>query len=335
MNATQLFRATTAPTSATDYPPLQQQQQQPFPITRTNLYEPRTMQNEPNFILFYYIDLPIFVMGTLFNGYILQTILRNYSRLVRDRLDRCVTLLIGTYFTWSVAATVQYSVWLFHASSWFYRLSAMSTSMQILLVFGANTLMALERFFLIRDYSVHQTSKHISGVIVYIGVMCGIIVAVFVSSPSHDAIWPAHPVEQTIWTVTMLLSFIVMSVSIAVLYTLTFRYSSKMLREAFDTMKMTAGSDAIVHPQRASISHLQLQRKILSKCFLMFGIVFFSYAPEALSFVLVRTLKLNQWEQPIFWFQTVSRVLLVLDVLVSPAFVLYFMTDIRRAVLDG
>ncbi|KAJ3237174.1 hypothetical protein HDU78_004237 [Chytriomyces hyalinus] len=329
MNATQLSRAT-ASTSTTEHPPPQQQQQQPIPIASMNHYEPRTMQNEPNFILFYYIDLPIFVMGTLFNGYILQTILRNYSRLVRDRLDRCVTLLIGTYFTWSVAATVQYSVWLFHASSWFYRLSAMSTSIQILLVFGANTLMALERFFLIREYSVHQTSKHISGVIVYIGVMCGIIVAVFVSSPSLDAIWPAHPVEQTIWTVTMLLSFILMSLSIAVLYTLTFRYSSKMLRDA---MKIT-GSDAIGHPQRVSISHLHLQRKILSKCFLMFGIVFCSYAPEALSFVLVRALKLNQWEQPIFWFQTVSRVLLVLDVIVSPAFVLYFMTDIRRAVLE-
>ncbi|KAJ3394064.1 hypothetical protein HDU80_010599 [Chytriomyces hyalinus] len=332
MNQGQLSRATSN-ASVQSLP--SQQQQQSTPIATMNLYEPRTMQNEPNFVLFYYIDLPIFVVGTLFNGFILQTIIFNYSKLVRDRLDRCVALLIGAYFSWCVAATVQYSVWLFHASSWFYRLSAIVTSMQIIMLFGANTLMALERFFMIRDYSVRQSSKYVVGVIVYIGVMCGLIVGLFISSPSHDAIWPANPVEQSIWTVSMLLSFVIMSISIAVLYTLTFRYSSRMLREAFESMKMTPRDSEAgqVYAHNASISHLQLQRKILNKCFLMFGIIFFSYAPEAFSFVLVRTLKLNQWDQPIFGFQTVARILLVLDVLISPAFVLYFMTDLRKAVL--
>ncbi|KAJ3231223.1 hypothetical protein HDU81_003916 [Chytriomyces hyalinus] len=312
MNQGQLSRATASNSSAQNLP---SQQQQSTPIASMNLYEPRTMQNEPNFVLFYYIDLPIFVIGTLFNGYILQTIVFNYSKLVRDRLDRCVALLIGAYFTWCVAATVQYSVWLFHASSWFYRLSAIVTSMQIIMLFGANTLMvsmrapsfssfvqpknknsdswletkALERFFMIRDYSVQQSSKYVVGVIVYIGVMCGLIVALFISSPTHDAIWPANPVEQSIWTVSMLLSFVIMSVSIAVLYTLTFRYSSRMLREAFESMKMTRQNSEAgqVYAHDASISHLQLQRKILNKCILMFGIIFFSYAPEAFSFVLV------------------------------------------------
>ncbi|KAI8608099.1 hypothetical protein BC830DRAFT_1086457 [Chytriomyces sp. MP71] len=278
-------------------------------------YKHLTPANDPSFFLYYYIDLPLFLLGTLFSGYIAWTLFRNRTRLVTDRLDRIICLLIGIYFVWSFAA---YDT--------FYRVCAVVTSIQLLFLFSGNTLLAMERMFVIREFTIQQSKHYLLGVILYTGIASGIIMALFISSPSHDAISPADQPQQTIWLIGMLITFILASTTITVLYSTTYRYSARMLRLALEVTLPTS-----TRKPDAALIAIRLERKILRKCALMAGIVFVCYAPEAVSFAIIRMAKVDQYARGLFEFQCIARALLVADVLITPAFILHFMPEIRRA----
>ncbi|KAJ3070426.1 hypothetical protein HDU98_006571 [Podochytrium sp. JEL0797] len=206
-------------------------------LTTAFLYEPRTIENDINFPIYYFVNMPIFVVGLVLNG----------------------TML-----------------------------------------------------FKLRDLAGRP-----------IGIPSGIIVAIFIATPSFDTISPAFEPANTIWSLTVLFTFVGMSIAIVWLYCCSYWKCSTIILQAI--------TNSIPSPEIDSFS-TRIQREILISSILMASGLFVTYIPEFGFYLAVRVLKLNLSDQASFVWQSLARVMVTLDVLLAPALILYFFPEIRRDV---
>ncbi|KAJ3070120.1 hypothetical protein HDU98_006838 [Podochytrium sp. JEL0797] len=179
----------------------------------------------------YYATLPIYVLGGLTNLAVLATILKNKNLLV-FRLDKIIFSLLFICLVWSISAATRYILYLFSNfdySSTLNRVLALETSVVVACIFGCNLLLAMERYFVVKQIG-EQSNKWYIGVITAIGTLCIVDTVVFITSPSRNSMTPDLWLQSIIWHACLVFLFISTITSIVVLYTRTFLDIRQKLR---------------------------------------------------------------------------------------------------------
>ncbi|KAJ3231225.1 hypothetical protein HDU81_003918 [Chytriomyces hyalinus] len=284
-------------------------------MTAINSYLPRSFKTDPLFVSDYFICLPIYLFGILFNGIILTTMVKYQETLIKERIDRITSLLVGIYFAWSIIFAAKYTLWLFYASETFYRILAALTSQVMILVFGTNMMMAFERYCLVKSIEPDREMRYLQVTIVFMGSLCGIILAVFASSPSLDTVSPAYPMQTKVWLLTLSVAFMVFTGGTVYLYTTTYQYSSRFLKQ--------------MESKHVALVPLGTERRVLCYCVVMSSTLLVLYTPELLMNVV------DAFDAALL--SDIGHVVLghfahaavAVDVLVAPGLVLFFNQPIR------
>ncbi|KAJ3231229.1 hypothetical protein HDU81_003922 [Chytriomyces hyalinus] len=301
----------------------------------------------PIYIPNYVGVVPIFLMGALFNGFVMVTILLNKKKLLVSRLDQFMFLLIVVFFLWSVACFVEFFASLVAISVQGYIAEAIISSFSIVMIFCVNLLLALERYFLIMGTPAHLCERIITGVIVMVGILCGLILGIFV----RTAIDMDHAELVESWSLTMYGALLIISTAVVVVYVRTYFRSSRLVRESLGLSKKKGLVARIrtIHRKHGNVSlgddvsesdasggmdavSVAIERRILFNSIVMASSLILCYLPGIILQVIPNVLHLRP-EVAVFW-SNVSEVSLSLDVLITPALILYFRRDIRDVLLQ-
>ncbi|TPX75155.1 hypothetical protein CcCBS67573_g03570 [Chytriomyces confervae] len=290
--------------------------------------------------------VPIFLVGAFFNGFIMATILLNRKKLLVSRLDQFMFLLIFVFFLWSVACFVEFFANLIGISVHGYIAEAIISSFSIVMIFCVNLLLALERYFLIMSTPEYLCERIITGVIVLVGVLCGLILGIYV----RTAIDMDHAELVESWSLTMYGALLLISTAVVVVYVRTYFRSSRLVRESLGLSKKkglvarirtnhknkhgdSATGDNVSESESGGMDGVSvaIERRILFNSIIMASSLILCYLPGIILQVIPNVLHLSP-EVAVFW-SNVSEVSLSLDVLITPALILYFRRDIREVLL--
>ncbi|KAI8832448.1 hypothetical protein BJ741DRAFT_614556 [Chytriomyces cf. hyalinus JEL632] len=292
--------------------------------------------------------VPIFLMGALFNGFVMATILLNKKKLLVSRLDQFMFLLIAVFFLWSVACFVEFFASLVAISVQGYIAEAIISSFSIVMIFCVNLLLALERYFLIMGTPEYLCERIITGVIVLVGILCGLILGIFV----RTAIDMDHAELVESWSLTMYGALLIISTAVVVVYVRTYFRSSRLVRESLGLSRkkglvarirtshknkhgdVLTGDDVSEPDASGGMDGVSvaIERRILFNSIIMASSLILCYLPGIILQVIPNVLHLSP-EVAVFW-SNVSEVSLSLDVLITPALILYFRRDIRDVLLQ-
>ncbi|KAJ3259052.1 hypothetical protein HDU77_002000, partial [Chytriomyces hyalinus] len=292
--------------------------------------------------------VPIFLMGALFNGFVMATILLNKKKLLVSRLDQFMFLLIAVFFLWSVACFVEFFASLVAISVQGYIAEAIISSFSIVMIFCVNLLLALERYFLIMGTPEYLCERIITGVIVLVGILCGLILGIFV----RTAIDMDHAELVESWSLTMYGALLIISTAVVVVYVRTYFRSSRLVRESLGLSRkkglvarirtshknkhcdVLSGEDVSEPDASGGMDGVSvaIERRILFNSIIMASSLILCYLPGIILQVIPNVLHLSP-EVAVFW-SNVSEVSLSLDVLITPALILYFRRDIRDVLLQ-
>ncbi|KAJ3394066.1 hypothetical protein HDU80_010601 [Chytriomyces hyalinus] len=284
-------------------------------MTTVTSYIPQSFKTDPLFVSDYFVCLPIYLFGILFNGIILGTMVKYQEALIKERIDRITSLLVGIYFAWSIIFAAKYILWLFYASETFYRISAALTSQVMILVFGTNMMMAFERYCLVKSIEPEREMRYLQITIVFMGSLCGIILAVFASSPSLDTVSPEYPLQAKVWLLTVAVAFMVFTSGTVYLYTTTYQYSSRFLKQ--------------MESKHVALVPLGTERRVFCYCVVMSSTLLVLYTPELLLNVAdAFDVALLSESVHLVW-DHFAHAAVAVDVLVAPGLVLFFNQPIR------
>ncbi|KAI8833598.1 hypothetical protein BJ741DRAFT_611593, partial [Chytriomyces cf. hyalinus JEL632] len=147
--------------------------------------------------------LLIYGSGSILNLAILTTYARHAPSLLKTRLDRITASLIGICFVWSLATD---------------RVAACFTSIVISFIFAFNFILAMERYFSIKDINGKPFYK---AVYVCLALCVAALLGIFATSTAADGIRPDNK-PQALGSSTGLVA----------LYIATYRFTTRMFDES-------------------------------------------------------------------------------------------------------
>ncbi|KAI9343163.1 hypothetical protein BDR26DRAFT_858656 [Obelidium mucronatum] len=269
--------------------------------------------------------IPVFALGFIINGVITATFLCNKSTLLVSRLDRIMLLLILVFLLWSAVCLVEFGINmndLFEDNVMVYAGQAIVSSCGIVFIFGVNLLLAMERFCKVIAMSDDTSEKYFSGVIVVIGILCGIIIGIFTSS-FHEMGGQKQLVSS--WIIVMYVTTLVITVVILVLYIFTYFRSSRQVRECLGIVKENKKDST---PQ--NVLRVHIERRILINSMVMASSLIWCYLPG----IVIQLIPSHTHLEDQIVFYDVSEVMLSLDVLITPVLILYFRADLRKVYVE-
>ncbi|KAJ3011818.1 UNVERIFIED_CONTAM: hypothetical protein HDU68_001501 [Siphonaria sp. JEL0065] len=210
----------------------------------------------------------------------------------------------------------------FGESVMIYAGQAIASSCGIMFIFGVNLLLAMERFCKVIQMKDEVSEKYFNGVIVVIGVLCGLIIGIF--SASFGEMGGERRIVGS-WVVVMYVATLVITVAILVLYGFTYYWSSRQVREC---LGIAEGNRKEVSPQ--NILRVHIERRILVNSMVMASSLIWCYLPG----IVIQLVPSHDHTANQIIFYDVSEILLSLDVLITPVLILYFRADLRKVYND-
>ncbi|KAJ3241137.1 hypothetical protein HDU81_001924 [Chytriomyces hyalinus] len=279
------------------------------PSSQYLAYWTESPESDPLFWPVYTLNLPVYLLGMLMNGYISFVILRH--QVTKIRLDRIILFLMLVTFAWSSFQSIRYLVSLQYGPQVFWRCVAACLSSFAICIFLCNLLIAIERFVLVRrDLFPNGGGTLFVAVFLWITVWIVAILAIFATSPTYDLVSPQNEPQKTIWLLLIASGSIFTLVTMAALYFSCYRYASRKLTESL------------------GISEAQvLQKRLVKRCIVMSLSLTSCYVPKLIYQIVQAIWTLG--DTATFWFRVVSDFGIAADVVVAPLLVCWFSSDIR------
>ncbi|KAI8840477.1 hypothetical protein BJ741DRAFT_597437 [Chytriomyces cf. hyalinus JEL632] len=268
-----------------------------------------------------YLILPTFLSGFIVNAVLVSTFIYARRKLLTTRLDRIVLALLVVCIIWSGSNSRKYLRRILWPDLPATRLSSFVNSVNLILVFGINLLLAVERFFVFRNTDHRPSSRLYFGIVIgTMVVQTGISGWLFLTSPSSNGVFPDEPLQRSIWILTMTISFISQNLAIAILYRKTYICATQDL--------LNSGNDEM------NKARLLVRHKVLVYCILMASTLVILYLPTVFSYLLWVTVPaLLKNKAAVVVVDRVAIEILALDVLATPVLVIYFNAEARMEIM--
>ncbi|KAI8616766.1 hypothetical protein BC830DRAFT_1116625 [Chytriomyces sp. MP71] len=270
----------------------------------------------------YGVCLPILVVGMLFNGLITYIMLRRRRDLLVSRLDRIVFALVLILFLWSLIAILRALLQLRMDNADFpTSFVACYTSVFVLLIFGVNLLLGIERHTVISEMSEAESKNTFMSAIALMLFFVMFLVFISIAGPP-----PTFAVEtgslKTWFTIISPVFFFPFWVSIIVgtsaIYIATYFSSVRKLRA---TLARRERKNWKIRQVRRTI-----ERKIFLSCIAMCLSLFACYMPIGVV-VFILAFSCQDMTPALL----TGNILVILDTVIAPALVLVFMGKIKTA----
>ncbi|KAJ3231228.1 hypothetical protein HDU81_003921 [Chytriomyces hyalinus] len=272
-------------------------------------YWTESPESDPLFWPVYTVNVPVYLLGMLMNGYISYVILRN--QITKIRLDRIILFLMVVSFAWSTFQSSRYLVSLYYGPQVFWRCVAACMSSFAICIFLCNLLIAIERFVLVRkDLFPNGGGSFFVAVFAWITVWILAILSLFATSPTYDLISPQNEPQKTIWLLLIASGSVFTLLTMAALYFSCYRYASQKLAESLGIAEAE-----------------ELQKRLVKRCIVMSMSLTACYVPKLIYQIVQSIWTLG--DRVTFWFRVVSDFGVAADVVVAPLLVCWFSSDVR------
>ncbi|KAJ3223684.1 hypothetical protein HDU81_009041 [Chytriomyces hyalinus] len=267
-----------------------------------------------------YLILPTFLAGLLVNGFLVFTFIYSRRKLLTTRLDRIVLTLLIVCIIWSGSNSRKYLRRIIWPDLPATQLGSFMNSVNLILVFGINLLLAVERFFVFRNTD-HLSSRPYFAIVIGTMLVQTVISGwLFLTSPSSNGVTPDEPFQRSVWIMTMTVSFIAQNFAIAILYWRTYICATQDL--------LKSGDDEM------NKARLLVRHKVLMYCILMASTLIILYLPTVLSYLLwVLAPALLKNKAAVVLVDRIVIEILALDVLATPGLVIYFNAEARMELM--
>ncbi|KAI9332970.1 hypothetical protein BDR26DRAFT_868744 [Obelidium mucronatum] len=260
----------------------------------------------------------VHLVGAVMNGFLIVLYLFGGKHMLADRIDKIVLALLVVCCLWSVITNIRLFVELSHPDlAYLGPVTGATSSLVITLLIGINALLALERYFISRGTEQHVSAKYHIASMSFSGTICLIVLGVFVTSPSAGGTWPDARPQYFIWLATVLTGFSVASVVIVYSYASTFFFLAAQLKQAMST-------------QRVDKWRTVMQRRLLVNSIIMSVSLLFFYSPQIACFIVFGAKILSPTSPEGLTLTAWAFLILALDVIASPALIMYFLNPIKR-----
>ncbi|KAI8616765.1 hypothetical protein BC830DRAFT_1167549 [Chytriomyces sp. MP71] len=279
---------------------------------------------DPTFYLYYTATFPSFFAGLAINCTVLIALYKNRESLFQSRLDTLLSMLIVLFFLWCIAGVTRSLGDLFVDTDFFKSLTSLVTALGIMSIMWINVLIAMERYFSFLKWQDKCTFKFYAGVTAC--YLAAGTVAAFCSLASvcSDGIKPeASSPLRIVWLTAMSITIASSLLVAFALYVSTYLQATAMLSASF---KQSMDESLLV----------QVERRILMSTIMMASTLLTFYVPIWWYIFLNIVPYKFELDQSIVnvWLFALSTLFLVLDTILSPLLVLYFMPRIRLAVVE-
>ncbi|KAJ3258685.1 hypothetical protein HDU77_002170 [Chytriomyces hyalinus] len=267
-----------------------------------------------------YMIQPTFLIGLALNTSLVATFIYARRKLLTIRLDRIVFALLVVCIIWSGSNLRKYVQRLIRPEDPGSGYTGFVNTFSLILVFGINLLLAVERFFVFRNTDPRSSRPYFAIVIVIMLLQVIISLWMFISSSSDNGVVPDKPLQSLVWTITVTVSFTGQNLAITILYWRTYKSATQDLIKCANDEVNTA--------------RLLVRRKVLIYCMLMASMLILLYLPTVIWHVIKSlSLEVKTNNTVVVLVDRIVTEVLALDVLVTPGLVLYFNTDARRELL--
>ncbi|KAJ3398660.1 hypothetical protein HDU80_008697 [Chytriomyces hyalinus] len=314
--------------------------------------------------------LLIYGSGSLLNLSILTTYARHAPSLLKTRLDRITAALIAICFVWSLGRSTIEILIATNKSTQSDRVAACFTSIVMSFIFAFNFILAMERYFSIKDINGKPFYK---AVYISLALCVAALLGIFATSTAADGIRPDSKPQAMIWDAIASIGFLGASTGMVALYIATYRFTTRMFDESPRTVAyfvkqppppvavtIVATSDSNLSSTRAAprfelnrlpatsasrildaeqLEHVRIkaEKQLLVNCIIMSAGLIICYAPIFFyqivhAFLGINTVNEEKAPQGGDVFYVFGCVAVALDVLLTPGLVLYFRRDVRKRV---
>ncbi|TPX55569.1 hypothetical protein CcCBS67573_g09452 [Chytriomyces confervae] len=173
--------------------------------------------------------LLIYGSGSLLNLSILTTYARHAPSLLKTRLDRITAALIAICFVWSLGRSTIEILIATNKSTQSDRVAACFTSIVMSFIFAFNFILAMERYFSIKDINGKPFYK---AVYVALALCVAALLGIFATSTAADGIRPDSKPQAMIWDAIASVGFLGASTGMVALYIATYRFTTRMFDES-------------------------------------------------------------------------------------------------------
>ncbi|KAJ3072182.1 hypothetical protein HDU98_004069 [Podochytrium sp. JEL0797] len=277
-------------------------------------------------------EIILYSLGFLLNGSVLAASL--VARTNHKRTD--VTLpLITLFFLWTLASAI-INVLDALGGVHHFRWAAAFSSVMLVLIFAANQATSMRQYFQVK---AHRYARPLFALfyvteVSFIAVICW----AFITSPASDGIQPDLPLQNHVWTITLISAFVSPACFTAWCYTRTYLLSRRQFAQHPKIVKYfsqdkscdTEDDATTTDPETLDILRVNLERQILVKCVALSISMLVCYLP-LFSYFLVASVARSMEGYDVWFYGGVVGV--AVDGVVTPGLVLYFRRDVRRVLM--
>ncbi|ORY40455.1 hypothetical protein BCR33DRAFT_719440 [Rhizoclosmatium globosum] len=270
----------------------------------------------------YDVCLPIYAFGIIINGAIILAAAISWKRTIITRLDRLLIYLTIVFAVWCLLSTIRPLVELSNSNLFPENIVQFYTSMFLMLIFGINLLISMERYFTIAETSPEENKTSIGAAIFTWLLLCISLVVDFFYAPRNvgpRVLYSWFTVVSPASMVAILFSIMTATCGI---YAATFFASTRKIRKSLAN-RWNGKFDV-------ELIRAKLERKILWSCLIMSASLVICYLP----IFMVTLVALNKSNGDMTAALLFSNLMVCLDVIVSPALVLYFMPNLRKTMFS-
>ncbi|KAJ3286686.1 hypothetical protein HDU79_006302 [Rhizoclosmatium sp. JEL0117] len=275
------------------------------------------------FLVRYALELPIYVVGCVLNVYVIYKFLRNNRKNYEaSRMNRIITCLLVACLAWSVVSCIRYASWLGEAGNNLVLLTIEAFAGMVCLatILSFNVMLALERYFVMRQRTDKETQGYFTLVGLILGVYSFIMLGVYATSSSNDSVLPDKELQAGIWIWSTAVYYTATIVAIIALYISTFFHTRNVLRMHIQTYSTSAAEMLI---RKRAI--LEIERKVLFYSICFGFIVVICYLPEILMNGVIVAGLVNPHTQTdlLEIWKCVANVFVACDTVVTPLLVVF------------
>ncbi|KAJ3351777.1 hypothetical protein HDU83_008679 [Entophlyctis luteolus] len=274
-------------------------------------------------------EISLYSVGFFLNSCILFASAVFPKRMIRSQVDVITLALIAVNAIWSLGGMVTNAMIGLNIISQSDRANTAFTNISIILIFGFNLNLAMERFFQIRE---NRYAKIIYTVFYSITVICVVLIVwMFSTSPASNGIQPDNEPQATVWVIVAIFSYALSLVLTAWFYISTYLYSRRQFQahpRLVTFLMKERGQEVSDDPETVALVRMSLERQVLIKCIALSSSLVFCYLP-LLSLLIATTFVSTQTVDPNGYYYGVGLVFVALDVIVTPLLVFNFKKELR------
>ncbi|KAJ3094322.1 hypothetical protein HK100_006181 [Physocladia obscura] len=226
----------------------------------------------------------------------------------------------------------RYIMQLYTWSPQFESAKAAFTFLGLLWLLIANMQLAISRYFVFKELPNDITAKYFHIISGFGIIMSAIDIWIYSSSEVGvvNSFEPttAYPLQRTAWTIAVLLVPIITLIVVVGVYAATYRLIAKTLRHNLEVVAARHGTRALDE------TRLKIQRKVWITCVWMAACSLAVYAPPTVALWLASALHATSDAFPA-WLLGILGEFILLDAILTPISLLFFMPHIRNFLFHG